>query len=254
MLRTVADKSGWTALRLSPLEFRCQVTLTNGQSFAWQPCAFHDTRPVQWRGVLQRHVITISESDDDAFYRVECADSAHQTDIDVMLRDYLRSNVSLHSLTRNWSTADKRFAQIAPYFGGCRLLRQHPAECLFSFLCSSNNNIPRITQMLSALRSNFGTPLGEVDQQAYFAFPTLTQLSSASEERLRELGFGYRAKFIVESTKTIISNGGEDWLMALRHKSREETHEALQQLCGVGPKVADCVALFSLDKLDVVLS
>lgn len=136
---------------------------------------------------------------------------------------------------------------------GCRLLRQDPIECLFSFLCSSNNNIPRITKMLEALRVNFGTRLGEVGGRTYHSFPTLSQLLDATEPRLRALGFGYRAKFIVQSAQFIAAQpGGAEWLRALRDRTREEAHAELLKLCGVGPKVADCVSLFCLDKLDVV--
>jgi 3-methyladenine DNA glycosylase/8-oxoguanine DNA glycosylase len=53
--------------------------------------------------------------------------------------------------------------QISPFFPGCRLLRQDPVECLFSFLCSSNNNIPRITKMLDALRLHYGSHVADID-------------------------------------------------------------------------------------------
>ena len=62
-----------------------------------------------------------------------------------------------------------------------------------SFICSSNNNIPRITGMINSLRESYGTLLAnDSDGTPLFSFPTLEQLSSATESRLRELGFGYR--------------------------------------------------------------
>lgn len=47
-------------------------------------------------------------------------------------------------------------------------------------------------------------------------------------------------------------NGGESWLRSLRTKSKEDAKTALVSLSGVGPKVADCISLFSLDHLEVV--
>jgi N-glycosylase/DNA lyase len=69
---------------------------------------------------------------------------------------------------------------------------------------------------------------------------------------LKELGFGYRAKYIVGSARMVKEKGGENWLMGLRQLSKEEAKNELITLPGVGPKVADCIALFSLDHLGVV--
>lgn len=74
----------------------------------------------------------------------------------------------------------------------------------------------------------------------------------ATESELSELGFGYRAKYIVGSAKLVSSNGGENWLNGLREVPREAAKVSLLSLPGVGPKVADCISLFSLDHLDVV--
>lgn len=79
-----------------------------------------------------------------------------------------------------------------------------------------------------------------------------TKKASATEEELKDLGFGYRAKYIVGSAKMVQSKGGAVWLDSLRECSRDEAKTQLVSLPGVGPKVADCISLFSLDHLDVV--
>ena len=78
-------------------------------------------------------------------------------------------------------------------------MRQDPFECTISFILSSNNNIQRITQLVRKLRENFGQVITEED----YAFPTLAELEVVTEPKLRELGLGYRAKYIVDSCKTI---------------------------------------------------
>ena len=75
-------------------------------------------------------------------------------------------------------------------------LQQQPFECLVSFICSQNNNIARISQLVEKLCASYGTSLGVLDGLPFFAFPTLQQLSAAQEDDLRALGFGYRGKFI----------------------------------------------------------
>uniref|UniRef100_A0A0D3F6A3 non-specific serine/threonine protein kinase n=1 Tax=Oryza barthii TaxID=65489 RepID=A0A0D3F6A3_9ORYZ len=127
--------------------------------------------------------------------------------------------------------------------GGARVLRQDPVECVFQFLCSSNNNIARIEKMVWAL-AGYGERLGEVGGYQFHQFPTIERLTRVSEQELRDAGFGYRAKYIVGTAKILQAKpgGGEKWLASLRTRELPEVIEALCTLPGVGPKVAACVA------------
>ena len=90
-----------------------------------------------------------------------------------------------------------------------------------SFICSSNNNIPRITQILTAVRSTFGSRLCTVEGRDYYSFPGAATLAAVTEEQLRGIGLGYRAKYVHLTAKMIIERGGADWLATLRDKPRE---------------------------------
>lgn len=68
-----------------------------------------------------------------------------------------------------------------------------------------------------------------------------------SEKTFRDLGFGYRAKYLVASVKMIEEKGGIEWLESLRGQQNEEVRKELTSLMGIGNKVADCIALFALD-------
>jgi N-glycosylase/DNA lyase len=184
-------------------------------------------------------------------------------DVDAELKDFFQLNYRLSELYSKWSlpavkSSERRerlnadFAQVGAKLKGLRLLRQKPLECLVSFLCSQNNNIPRIKLMLSQLCAKYGTALGDVDGEVYHAFPSLVQLRKADESTLRELGFGYRAKYLPRTIAQIVENGGEQWLEELRTKNVAEVRKELTTLMGIGEKVADCVALFSLDQLSLV--
>ena len=184
--------------------------------------------------------------------------------LDTALRDYFQLDVDLGDLYAQWSAACPKVAAVAPHLPGMRILRQDPLECLVSFICSSNNNIVRITLMLAKLREAYGDAIA-VESEAVraagvlrlFRFPTLAQLQRASEEELRALGFGYRAKYIVSTVSKLASREGARWLASLRAEPQSAEGDArvlaaLLELDGVGPKVADCVALFSLDRRRVV--
>ncbi|PIA47499.1 hypothetical protein AQUCO_01400262v1 [Aquilegia coerulea] len=95
-----------------------------------------------------------------------------------------------------------------------------------------------------------GEYLGTVEGFDFHKFPSLERLSLVSEDELRAAGFGYRAKYIVGTVKALQSKpgGGAEWLVSLRSLDLNEVIEALCTLPGVGPKVASCIALFSLDQ------
>ena len=88
----------------------------------------------------------------------------------------------------------------------------------------------------------------EVDQE-FYTFPSLACLAGLHEQALRDLGLGYRGRFVCETAASLQEKGGEAWLTALRQAGRVECQKALLEFTGVGPKVADCVALFSLDQV-----
>lgn len=99
--------------------------------------------------------------------------------------------------------------------------------------------------MIDSLCTRFGTPLVE----NVYAFPSLEQLrQNATEVALREMGFGYRAPYLMSAVEYVHSKGGTRFLHELRTKTLDECRAELTQIRGVGLKVADCVALFSLDQ------
>jgi len=172
------------------------------------------------------------------------------------IEDYFRLKEPLNDLYAKWKAADESFSnhleQTGKKYLGLRLVNQDPHECLFSFLCSQNNNIGRITKMIDSLCETYGSQLCEVYGQIFYSFPTTEQLSKAKEIDLRNLGFGYRAKYVVIAAQQVVDKGGKDWLISLRNKDKKIVQQDLVSLMGVGKKVADCVSLFSCEKLDVL--
>ena len=76
---------------------------------------------------------------------------------------------------------------------------------IISFIISANNNIPRIQKIIERISKEYGTPI-IWKENTYYTFPTKEQISKASIEDLRNLGLGFRDKYVYETTKKIINN------------------------------------------------
>ncbi|KAL9092905.1 MAG: hypothetical protein Q9159_000529 [Coniocarpon cinnabarinum] len=184
-----------------------------------------------------------------------------------LVKHYLNLGPNLTDLYEQWMKADPNFRKKAPKFAGVRILRQDAWEALVGFICSSNNNIARISQMVEKLCKHYGRLVGYMNEEPYHDFPTPKSLTNPNvEQHLRSLGFGYRAKYLYQ-TAVLVTEKEEGWLDTLRNpespafgkaartggemrpEGREgyrDAHEALLSLQGVGPKVADCVCLMGL--------
>lgn len=302
----VGDAYARSVLKSEPLETDATFHSASdaaGTSAAPSNLAAPSATDPHYIGVMGRSLIGIRETPDDILYTEYCrggeGDEGDATptpihELDAMLRDCFHlppagtnsqsqlqsasvansspassSPILLSQLYSAWcASAPARFRFVASFYPGVRLLRQEPLECLFSFICSSNNNVARITQMLAAIRTEYGERLTlspsvsarlqavgiDADDQAFYVFPSLDRLCDAQEDRLREIGFGYRAKYIIASARLLRDRGGVAYLHSLRSPSvsRADAEKALLDFAGVGPKVASCVALFSLDRLDSI--
>jgi N-glycosylase/DNA lyase len=194
-------------------------------------------------------------------YSPECINN---TQVEKFLHQQQDDNTSLENLYTEWSSQCPRLKQIASCIPGVRVLNQDPWECFVSFLCSSNNNIPRITKMLQSIREVYGTELpvySKVDTNTseptiYYSFPSLNELmTKATEHDLRtKCGMGYRARYLIESMKLLSSLGGEQYLHKLKYSTNDPiiVQEQLVQFMGIGRKVADCIALFSLNQCTAI--
>lgn len=200
-------------------------------------------------------------------------------DTEALLKSYFNLHHSLTTLYSNWSASDPNFRARAPSFTGIRILNQPAWEALVAFICSSNNNIARISQMVANLCRHYGEFLGDLQVDGsdtpMHDFPTPAALAVPGvEEHLRELGFGYRARYIASTAKLVAQERPAAWLAGLRNPAStawgpsqpqlngdekdtekptyKRAHEQLLQLTGVGPKVADCVCLMGLGWLESV--
>jgi len=264
-LAKISPENQWIDLKIPPQELRPSTTLTTGQCFNWMvvqddlndksllqsSSAWGTHNETEWVGPVENFVIGIKETPSTTLYRVLHGPEADITDF---LGDYFQLSTPLAPLYASWSKSDERLARIANVIPGVRIIRQNPVECLFSFICSSNNNIPRITKMLSSFRQTFGKKMIDLplrlsseddelsepleESMTLYSFPTLEELRIATEQQLRDMSLGYRAKYIIQTRDLLIDSGGQDFLFSLREKDAETVQEELLKFSGIGRKGA----------------
>ena len=134
-------------------------------------------------------------------------------------------------------------------FPGMRILRQDPFQCYISFIVSSNSNIPNIQTRLQKLSQKFGEKK-TIEGKEFFLFPKPEKLANASITNIAKCGLGYRTKYVKKAAMAV-SEGMIDF-PSLKKQDYLEARNDLCQVFGIGKKVADCILLFSLDKLEAV--
>ncbi|KAK4628815.1 N-glycosylase/DNA lyase [Fulvia fulva] len=274
----------WQKLPTSLSELCINTTLRCGQSFRWRK---NDAGV--WSMALHNRILSLYQDPEHLYYRAirpsqsplqapptppsskppSIPENDKDDDTLDLLKHYFNLNLNSTRLYEQWSASDSNFGKKAPTFTGIRIMNQDAWEALIGFICSSNNNISRISQMVHKLCIHYGPLLGHLDDHdhPYHDFPTPAALAQDGvEAKLRALGFGYRAKYI-HQTAQMVHAKGDAWLDSLRNpecpifgieaapagdwnvSGREgyrAAHSALLDLQGVGPKVADCVCLMGL--------
>ena len=144
-------------------------------------------------------------------------------------------------------TKDNIVKKAVSRYPGLRIIRQDPFQCCISFIVSSNSNIPNIRMRLQKLCRKFGTKV-RFQKRDFYLFPEPKRLARATLQELKECKLGYRSKYVLDASRAIAS--GEIDLDELKKMKYEQAKELLLKLPGIGDKVADCIMLFSLEKLD----
>ncbi len=213
------------------------ASLASGQSFRWR---IDDQN--RWNCVLGRDIVRLAAADGGLL--IESAPTPPQ-EMAGAIASYFRLEDDFETALERISWDERVRSGIAAY-PGMRVLRQEPWELLASFILSSTSNIPRISRTVELLASVLGVriTLAGVERST---FPSPERVAEAGEACLRELGCGFRAPYLASAAEAVAS--GALPLTSLRDASYEDALASLVALRGVGEKIADCVMLFSLDKM-----
>jgi len=219
------------------------ATLESGQAFRWRREDAQNDGTTWFEGVIFSNIVRIRQVTGGVEWD---ASPDSETSMAPILRDYLRLDDDFPAIISTLEFDDILRGMFAEYTG-IRILRQEPWECLVTFICSANNNIPRITKNVEDMAAAFGSPIQGTPTEKN-AFPTPAQLTDAGEASLRKLGLGFRAKYVAAAARRVAD--GEFDLYSLREAAYQDALDTLVEFAGVGDKVANCVLLFSMDKCE----
>ena len=202
-------------------------SINSGQVFLWKKI------DAKWYGVDGKRVLVLENAQkfkknmkyETDFFRLD--DNFEKISNDLKNDSYVRNALKM--------------------FPGLRLIRQNPFQCYISFIVSSNSNIPNIKSRLQNLCKTFGRRK-MVDGKEFFLFPEPSDLANASVLDIKKCGLGYRAKAVKTASLSVLDKKIDfDFLKKIDyHTAKEE----LIKVFGIGNKVADCILLFSLEKLE----
>lgn len=204
-----------------------------GQCFRW-----NIEEDGSYTGVFGNNVINVAKKGNDVIFKGIC-----DGDIKKICNFYFDIDRDYEEIKSKLSRVDEYMKESVEYGKGIRILNQDLWETIISFIVSANNNIPRIKGIIERISKKYGKEI-YYNKKIYYTFPTIEQLSKASVEDLRNLGLGFRDIRVYETTKMLL-NKQVDLDKLKNEKDFYKVREELLTLPGVGPKVADCILLFS---------
>lgn len=211
-----------------------------GQCFRWDK-----ENDGSYTGIVKNNVINVKKVDNEIVFSSFGADN-----LEKLVTDYFDLNRNYEEIKEKLSKVDEYLANSIKYGSGIRILNQDLWETIISFIISANNNIPRIKGIINRISDEYGNKI-EWRGKEYYAFPTVESLAKATVDDLRKTGLGFRDIRVYETTRKILEKQ-VDLENLHKEKNTEKVRDILLTLSGVGPKVADCILLFStLKRFDV---
>lgn len=219
-------------------DFDPQHVFDCGQCFRWLK-----EEDDSYTGVVQGKVVNVKKENDLIIF-----DNTNKEDFDNIWFDYFDLGRDYSEIKNELKVMDEYLEKATEFGKGIRILQQDGWEMLISFIISANNRIPMIQRAINNLSQKYGKFIGEYRGKKYYAFPTPEELSQASVEDIRACQTGFRDKYI-KSVVDYVKENNENVLF-YRRLNTDECIKELMKFNGVGPKVADCIALFGMQKYD----
>lgn len=204
-------------------------TLDSGQSFAWE--RIDENEKVRFKGFFRNSELLVSEQNESIIVKIL---NGFEDDLKDRFINYLGEDpFTLDGFSTLMN--DNVISPVIHKYPKLRILKQEPWECMVGFITSSCSNLERIKHHMRLLR--------EINQGK---FPEPNKMFEIGENRLRELGFGFRAPYIINISKAIIDE--EISINKIYNSDYRKSLDDLIQIKGIGRKVADCILAYSFDK------
>ena len=202
-------------------------SINSGQVFLWE------RQGVDWYGINGQDILKIDKNG--------MIKSIRNRKI-----NFFRKDDDIEEIIKSISK-DKIVKKAVKEYEGLRIFKQDPFQCMISFIISSNSNIQKIKSNLEKITKKFGTKI-KIGNKEFFIFPKPEKIAKATIDEIKSCGVGYRAPFIKEAAKMVVLKK-----IDFEYLKKCDYHEAKKNMClvpGIGNKVADCIMLFSLNKLE----
>lgn len=218
--------------------FDLEQTLKCGQIFRYEQISSHS-----YMVIAKNKRIRLTQQPESTTLIIH---NSNLSEYEEVWKHYLDIETDYNQIIGRISKDDPHMQKAIAYGEGIRILNQDPWEMLISFIISQNKAIPHIQECIQNICEAFGELITDKNGQTYYAFPTLEQLSKATEQEIRDCKVGFRAPYIMDACQKVMDN--TVILEALAHMNTQEAKETLMKIKGVGEKVAHCVLLFGLNK------
>ena len=204
-----------------------------GQCFRW-----NKQEDGSYTGIFRKNVINVQKQKNTIIFKGIC-----DGEIKEIVEDYFDLKRNYEEIKNKLSQIDENVKTSIEYGQGIRILNQDLWEMIISYIISANNNIPRIKGIIERLSKTYGREI-DWNGEKYYTFPTPEELKDVTVEDYRKLGTGFRDIRLYETVHMILDKKVN--LEEMQNNSNTlEVREQLLTLSGVGPKVADCILLFS---------
>lgn len=217
--------------------FNLKDTLECGQCFRWE-------KKEDWYiGIISDRVLKIKQEKNKLYIF-----SSKEECLEEVVKRYFDINENYKKIEKEISIIDEHIKKAVNNTSGIRILNQDFFEMIISYIISANNNIPRISKSIKEISKKYGKKV-LFENEEYYLFPTCKELKNVTEEEYRKLGVGFRARYL-KNAVNIMQDKKID-VEKLKLISTEKLKKELLNLQGVGPKVADCILLFSCGRKEV---
>lgn len=224
-------------LKLEVDYFNLKYTLECGQCFRWNKVEDY------YIGVIKDRVVKIRQ-EGNTLYII----SNKEENLEKVVKEYFELEKDYKKIEERIVKVDEWVKKAVSNTSGLRHLNQDLFETIISYIISANNNIPRISKSVNEISKRYGKKI-IFEEKEYYLFPTPEELKDVTTEEYRDCGVGFRDKYIHNTVKAI--NSEKFNLEEIKELSTELSKEKLLSLMGIGPKVADCILLFSCGRQEV---
>ena len=221
-----------------PKDFNLEHILECGQCFRWKK-----EEDSSYTGVLKSGVVNVKIT---APHQLTVKSELIGNDVTI-IRQYFDIDRDYAKIKKMILKNDKNMQLAVRYGYGIRILKQDPWEMLISFIISAANNIPRISKTIENISKAYGKKV-MFEGRDYYLFPSPNELKKTTIEELRNLNLGFRDKYVYEAVQKVVSK--EINLEKIKNMDYEDAKKELMKISGVGAKVADCILLFSMEKME----